>query len=584
MRGQRAKIEKPRNVKSALMILFSNLLPYKFRLAAALILVLATGLISLITPYFIKIAIDQYIQNGDLEGLKSLSAVFLTFIILQLIFSYLRSVEMVTISQSVLKDIRVRIFSHVQKLVFDILDKMKKGDVLSRISNDVENVNHFLSQGFSEILSNVIFVAGTIVAMFFISWKLAFLALSMIPLILIVTFIVAKMTRKIFRENQAIAGEMSSFLEENLSGIKTIISFGKEREYIDKFEKINIKARKVEYRSELISLILPPTLHALGAASIGIIILGGSVLVINGQATIGALAGIIAYTRRFFQPFRAIAELYNQMQSAMASSERIGEVLSRETEDYSPDLPETKPIDARLDFKKVGFSYTEGTDVLKDINFTVESGKTVALVGPTGAGKTTIVKLISRFYDPVRGVIEFDGKNISSIPLKHYRDNFSVVLQEPFIFSRSILENIRYGRREATFEEVQLAADTAGIKNFIENLPEKYETVISEDSTNISAGQRQLISIARALLSDRRILILDEATSNVDTWTEKTIQEAVSHISRKKTSIVIAHRLSTIKNADYILVIDKNRIIEKGTHDELMDKKGYYHEMYVTGL
>lgn len=584
MRGQRAKIEKPKNVKSALMILFSNLLPYKFRLAVALILVLATGLISLVTPYFIKIAIDQYIQNGDLEGLKNLSAVFLAFIILQLIFSYLRSVEMVTISQSVLKDIRVRIFSHVQKLVFDILDKMKKGDVLSRISNDVENVNHFLSQGFSEILSNVIFVAGTIIAMFFISWKLAFLALSMIPLILIVTFIVAKMTRKIFRENQAIAGEMSSFLEENLSGIKTIKSFGKEKEYIDKFEKINIKARKVEYKSELISLILPPTLHALGAASIGIIILGGSVLVINGQATIGALAGIIAYTRRFFQPFRAIAELYNQMQSAMASSERIGEVLSQETEDYSPEFPEINPIDAHIDFKEVGFSYTKGTEVLKDINFTVESGKTVALVGPTGAGKTTIVKLISRFYDPVRGVIEFDGKNISSMPLKNYRNNFSVVLQEPFIFSRSILENIRYGRREAAFEEVRQAAESAGIKNFIENLPDKYDTVISEDSTNISAGQRQLISIARALLSDRKILILDEATSNVDTWTEKTIQDAVSHISRKKTSIVIAHRLSTIKNADYILVIDKNRIIEKGTHDELMDKKGYYREMYVSGL
>ncbi|MBN1619159.1 ABC transporter ATP-binding protein [candidate division WOR-3 bacterium] len=584
MRGQRAKIEKPKNAQKAFFLLFSNLLPYRAQLLITLFLVLATGLISLATPYFIKIAIDDFILKKDFEGLKNLSVIFFAVIVLQLVFSYLRSVEMVRISQSVLKDLRVRIFSHVQKLIFDVLDKMRKGDVLSRISNDVENVNNFLSQGFSEILSNTVFVTGTVLAMFWISWRLALLALSTIPVIFIVTFIVAKLSRKIFRENQAVAGEMSSFLEENFSGIKTIKSFGKENEYIEKFEKINQRARKIEFRSELISLILPPTLHALGAASIGIIILGGSILVINGGATIGALAGIIAYTRRFFQPFRAMAELYNHMQSALASSERIGEILCREKENYSDELIKTESSDGSIEFREVDFSYTGDIDVLKDINLTIESGKTVALVGPTGAGKTTVVKLISRFYDPVRGKIEFGGKRIDKISLESYRKNFSVVLQEPFIFSRSVKDNIKYGRHDASFEEVEKAAQTAGIKDFIESLPEKYETVISEDSTNISAGQRQLISIARAILSDRNILILDEATSNVDTWTEKTIQETVSKISTMKTSIVIAHRLSTIKNADYILVIDKNRIIERGTHKELMYKKGYYYDMYVSGL
>ncbi|MBN1150622.1 ABC transporter ATP-binding protein [candidate division WOR-3 bacterium] len=584
MRGQRAKIERPKNTKNAFVTLFESILPYKFKIIFVLCLVFATGIISLSTPYFIKIAIDDYIQKGDLQGLKHLSIVFFAVIVLQMIFSYFRSVETVTISQSVLKDIRVKIFTHIQNLVFDVLDKMKKGDVLSRISNDVENVNNFLSQGFSEILSNLVFVTGTLIAMFLIDWKLAFLGLSMIPIILLVTFIVAKVTRKVYRENQAVAGEMSAFLEENLSGIKTIKSFGKEKDYIAKFEVLNARARKIENRAELLSLILPPTLHALGAASIGMIVLGGSVLIINGHTTIGALAGIIAYTRRFFQPFRAMAELYNQMQSALASSERISEVFKNLTENYAL-FSEVKTSENReLVFKDVDFAYPKGPNVLKNINLTVERGKTIALVGPTGAGKTTIVKLISRFYEPQKGTIEFGDRNISKIPLKNYRDNFSIVLQDPFIFSRSILENIKYGKPEASFEEAVNAAGIAGIKDFIEKLPERYDTIISEDSTNISAGQKQLLSIARAILSDRDILILDEATSNVDTWTEKTIQEAVSKISREKTSIVIAHRLSTIKNADYILVIDGHKIIERGDHRELMSKKGYYYEMYMSGL
>lgn len=586
MRGRKnPKIEKAKNSKIAFKILVKHIFPYKFQLIIAFILVIISGVLSLTYPFFISLAIDKYIDNGgDIPGLKNLLIILFIIAFIQYITRFLQSYKMVIISQNILKDIREKIFSKVQYLLFNILEKMKKGDILSRINNDVENINNFLSNGFSELASNIIFVFGTIVAMIILNWKLALISIATIPLILITTYIIAKWTRNAYRANQKIAGEISGFLEENLTGIKTLKSFGNEKETIESFKKINIRARKIEFKSELASLILPPTLHSLGSISLGILIIAGSFLILNNHATIGALAGIIAYSRRFFMPFRAIAGLYNLLQSSLAGVERIGEILISDIEKDIIEAEDIKDVKTNLEFIKVDFAYKKNKKVIENINFSIHSNTSIAIVGPTGAGKTTIVKLISRYYDPLHGKILINNKDILSIKRKSFRNSLSVVLQEPFLFNRSIEENIKYAKPDASFEEVKKAAEISNADRFIEKLPEKYKTVISEDSSNISSGQKQLLSIARAILSNREILILDEATSNVDTRTEQSIQKALAHLKNNYTSIIIAHRLSTIKSCDLIIVIDFGKIVEEGTHKELMRKKGYYYKMYQAGI
>ena len=580
---RRPKVEKAKDPRKAISLMWNNLKHYKFRIFLIFILVILTGSFSLVSPYLMSIIIDRYIAQANFTGLSIMSAVLLVIFIFRSLFSFFQQFEMIRVSQNTLKRIRVNLFSHIQNLAYSTIDKMKKGDLLSRISNDVENINNFLTSGFSELASNIIFIIGTVIAMLLLNWKLALVSLSVIPLITILTIFLTNWTRKVFRQHQKVVGELSSFLEENLVGIKTIKSFGYENNANYKFEILNNKARGIEFKAELASLILPPTLHALSGIGIGLIVLLGSLLVMNEHATIGALAGIIVYTRRFFHPFRALASLYNQLQSALAGSERIKEIHLNPGEKDYPQAEEIDQISGDIKLENINFSYDKVQKVLKNVDITVQHGRTIALVGPTGAGKTTVVKLISRFYEPDSGEISIDHRNFKQIKKISFREKLSVVLQEPFIFSRSIRDNLKYANSTASDQEMIESCKIANVHHFIEQLPDKYDTVISEESSNISAGQKQLLSIARAILADRPITILDEATSNVDTLTEKKIQEALKHLSKNRTNIVIAHRLSTIKNADLIVVIDHGEIVEAGNHQELMSKQGYYYKMYLAG-
>jgi len=581
MRGRKPNIEKAKDTKKAVGLIWQNLLPYKFQIIVIFIFVILTGFFSLISPYILSIAIDRYIRTSDLNGLTKIS-IFLFFIfIFRSLFSFFQSFEMVKVSQNILKNMRITVFSHIQNLTFRVIEKMKKGDLLSRISNDIENINNFLTSGFSELASNILFIIGVVIIMMLLSWKLALVSLSIIPLIVLVTSFMTRWTRKVYRKNQKVVGELSGFLEENLTGIRTIKSFGREEYTTSKFKLINNRARKIEFKAEIAALILPPTLHSLSGVGIGLVVLLGSILVLKGHASIGALAGIIIYTRRFFHPFRALASLYNQLQSALAGIERIREIQIQKVESDPETAKEISNVKGNISIDDIHFSYDNSHEVLRKININIRAGHTLALVGPTGAGKTTIVKLISRFYEPDSGKIIIDEKNFSDLKKKSYRKNISVVLQEPFIFSRSIRDNLKYGNHNSTDEEMIASSKIANAHHFIKNLPEGYDTIISEESSNISAGERQLLSIARALLADRPIIILDEATSNVDTRTEKSIQDALSKLSKNKTSIVIAHRLSTIKNADIIVVIENGKIVEHGRHHALMEKKGSYFKMYT---
>ncbi len=582
MRGKRPNIERAKDTKKAVGLIWHNLLPYKFKIIVIFLFVILTGFFSLISPYILSIAIDRYIETPDLAGLTKIS-IFLFFIfIFRSLFSFFQSFEMVKVSQKILKNMRITLFSHIQNLTYRVIEKMKKGDLLSRISNDIENINNFLTSGFSELASNIIFIIGVVFIMMLLNWKLALVSLSIIPIIILVTSFMTRWTREAYRKNQKVVGELSGFLEENLTGIRTIKSFGREDYVISKFNLINNRARKIEFKAELASLILPPTLHSLSGIGIGLVVLLGSILVLKGHASIGALAGIIIYTRRFFQPFRALAALYNQLQSALAGIERIREIQIQNIESDPETAEEISNVQGNISIDDVHFSYDNSNEVLKKINIDIRAGHTLALVGPTGAGKTTIVKLISRFYEPDSGRIKIDEKDFSNLKKKPYRKNISVVLQEPFIFSRSIRDNLKYGNHNSSDEEMIAASKIANAHHFIKNLPEGYDTIISEESSNISSGERQLISIARALLADRPIIILDEATSNVDTLTEKSIQDALSKLSKNKTNIVIAHRLSTIKNADIIVVIENGKIVEQGKHHDLMEKKGFYFKMYTS--
>lgn len=582
MRGKRPNIERAKDTKKAVGLIWQNLLPFKFKIIIIFIFVILTGFFSLISPYILSIAIDRYIETPDLTGLTKIS-IFLFFIfIFRSLFSFFQSFEMVKVSQTILKNMRTTLFSHIQNLTFRVIEKMKKGDILSRISNDIENINNFLTSGFSELASNIVFIIGTVFIMMLLNWKLALVSLSIIPIIVLVTSVMTRWTRKAYRKNQKVVGELSGFLEENLTGIRTIKSFGREEYIVSQFNLINNRARKIEFKAELASLILPPTLQSLSGIGIGLVVLLGSILVLKGHASIGALAGIIIYTRRFFHPFRALAALYNQLQSALAGIERIREIQIHKVESDPETAEEISNVQGNISIEDVHFSYDNSNEVLKKINIDIKAGHTLALVGPTGAGKTTIVKLISRFYEPDSGRIKIDEKDFSNLKKKSYRKNISVVLQEPFIFSRSIRDNLKYGNHNSTDEEMFAASKIANAHHFIKNLPEGYDTIISEEATNISSGERQLISIARALLADRPIIILDEATSNVDTRTEKSIQDALSKLSKNKTSIVIAHRLSTIKNADLIVVIENGKIVEHGKHHDLMKKKGSYFNMYTS--
>jgi ATP-binding cassette, subfamily B, multidrug efflux pump len=490
-----------------------------------------------------------------------------------------------SIGQSLLASIRARIFERLQHLPLRFFDRRPVGDLMSRVTNDVDTLNQLFSQGLSQLLGSLFSLIGIVVAMLLLDWNLALACFTIIPIMLLLTSFFARRARRAFRLTRETVGDVTAGVQEDIVGVREAQAFNRTEENIARFRRRNAANRDANVQAVAITSAFAPTIDMLSTLATALVIGYGGYLVFAGSLSIGILTAFLIYVQQFFRPIQLASQVYTQAQAAVAGAERIYNILDEEPEPEDPqDAPKLGIATGRISFEHVTFAYDPGHPVLHDVNFQVEPGMTVALVGPTGAGKTTIASLIPRFYDATAGRVLIDGRDVRELARKDLRANIGIVLQEPFLFSGTIAENIGYGRSgdpsEATREEVEAAARVVNANDFITALPEGYESVLGEGGGALSQGQRQLLSFARAVLTDPRILILDEATSNIDTRTEAIIQRALARLLEGRTSIVIAHRLSTIRNADLILVIESGKIAERGSHAALIEKNGLYADLY----
>jgi len=557
--------------------------PYTAQLIGVAALVIISSFSSLAGPILLGRAIDGFISTADLPGLGSIALIMLGIFLLGGLASIGHGVIMVGVGQRLIADVRIELFTHLQALSMAYHDKHKVGDLMSRVTNDSEAINQVLSNGLIAFITNILTLGGIMVSMFVLNWQLAIGTLILLPLMVYITSVVTKRSRVAFREVQRNLGTMNAIMEENIAGIRVVKAFARAEDTIAQFECVNAANRKSGVKADIITAALGPMFTTMSTITIATTALLGGWLALRGVATVGVIATFVVYIMNFFRPMRGIAMLYNSLQSALAGAERIFEVL-----DSAPtvaDQPAAQPlanIRGTVNFEAVTFGYDPKKPVLVDVSLSTTPGETVALVGPTGAGKTTIINLLSRFYDVDAGAIYIDGQDIRAVRQKSIRKQLGIVLQDTFLFSGTVVENIRYGRLGASDEDVYAAAELANADWFIRRLPAGYKTQVSEQGHNFSQGQRQLLAIARAVLADPRILILDEATSSVDTRTEMLIQEALLNLMEGRTAFVIAHRLSTIRSADQVLVIDGGRIIERGDHESLLTKKGFYFNLYMS--
>jgi ATP-binding cassette subfamily B protein len=575
--------ETAKNTRTTVWRLFGYLNPYRWRLVSVALLVVVGTLLSLAGPILLGVAIDNYITPGDVSGLLRI-VLFMLFAYLGAgLTSIIHGLLMVGIGQHLVADIRAELFGHIQTLSMAYHDRHKVGDLMSRVSNDTEAINQVLSNGLIQFTTNILLLGGIMVAMFFLNWPLASGTLIILPLMLYITSEVTRRSRKAFRAVQHNLGALNAVMEENIAGVRVVQAFARETDTIAQFQTVNETNRKAGIKADIITAALGPMFTTMSILTIAATALLGGWLSLRGLVSVGVIATFVVYIMNFFRPMRAIAMVYNQLQSALAGAERIFAVL--DARPSVPDKPAARPlsnIKGAVQFERVSFAYEPGKPVLADIDLTASPGQTIALVGPTGAGKTTIISLLSRFYDVTGGTICIDQQDIRNVQQTSIRKQLGIVLQDTFLFSGTVMENIRYGRLDATDEAVFAAARLTNADRFIRLLPKGYQTQVSEQGHNFSQGQRQLLAIARAILADPRILILDEATSSVDTRTEMHIQEALLRLLEGRTAFVIAHRLSTIRNADEVLVINDGRIIERGTHDELLAQGGFYHNLYIS--
>ncbi|WP_338453282.1 ABC transporter ATP-binding protein [Niallia oryzisoli] len=580
-RGISGPVEKAKDRKGTLRRIWRYMEMQKAALIASVLFVIISTLLSLVGPYLIGVIIDHYILPKDMKGTFRLLVLLAVIYSATALFTWLQSFTMVRVSLHTIRQLRQDLYDKFQTLSLQFFDKRSHGDLMSRVTNDIESLNSALSQSVIQILSTVLMATGITIAMFSLNWVLAITALLIIPVMIFTTKKIIKYSSSYFIKRQRDLGELNGFVEESISGSEVVTLFGKEEKMNLKFSEINESLRHSAMNADMVSGFVGPTNNFINNLGLGLLIGAGAVMTVEGMTTVGVIAAFVTYSRQFYRPINQLSSLINIFQSAIAGAERVFEVM-----DETPDIvdkPNAISIDSLkgdVEFSQVDFSYETGKLVLKNIDFQVKAGEKIALVGPTGSGKTTIINLLMRFYDVTAGEIKIDGWNITDYKISDLRKKIGIVLQDTFLFSGTIMENIRYGRLEATDEEVIEAAKMASAHNFIKHLPNGYQTTITSGGSNLSQGQRQLLAIARAILADTDILILDEATSSIDTRTEMEIQRGLNHLMEGRTSFVIAHRLKTIENADQILVIQNGEIIEKGTHEELLKNKGFYCRMY----
>ena len=591
-KGLTVNLDKAKDSKKTLKRLFKYLNKFKFLLGIVVIFVILSVILDLASSVILQPIIDDYImplvQNPTSQELKagcirmimilvgiSVGAAFTTFVYNKI---------MIKVSQLTVKSIRKDVFAKVQKLPIKYFDTNSYGDLMSRIVNDIDNIMVALNTSVTQIISGVLMLVGTLVTMFVISPLLAMISIVALPFMLLVVSKIAKYNKKQFIKQQEALADVNGFIEEYVSGQKVIKAFNKEEDVKSTFDIKNTNLRKNGFMAQAVAGVVMPIMGSFSNITSALTVVVGGILCINGKMSIGTITLYSKFAKQFSRPITEISNQFNVIQAGIAGAERIFEILDEKNEfEGNEAYPEIGEVKGHVEFKNVYFGYQEGKDILKDINIEAKPGETVAIVGPTGAGKTTTINLLTRFYDVTKGEVLIDGKNVKEVEKDSLRNSLGIVIQDTVLFNESVMENIRYGKLDATDEEVIEAAKLADAHSFIKRLPEGYDTILKEDASNISKGQAQLINIARVILNNPEILVLDEATSNVDTRMEVKIQKAMNTLLKGRTSFVIAHRLSTIVNSDQILVMNAGRIIEKGNHEELINLKGTYYKMY-TGI
>ncbi|MDE4542826.1 ABC transporter ATP-binding protein [Thermoanaerobacterium sp. R66] len=562
--------------------LFSYLGKYKFKVFVVIMFLIFEMAVSLINPVLMKTAIDKNIRNGDINGLFIIGILMVVLNFLSMMASRTRIVKMASVTNDILLNIRHELYSHIQKLSFSFFDSRPVGKILARVIGDVNSLQDLFNNSVTNFIPQILTVICVGAMMFYLNSKLALASMILLPMLVIGLFSVETLSRRRWQEFRRKRSTFNAYTHEDFSGIKVVQEFANE----DKTSSVFFKLVKDMMDSFIKAVRLNDLFWPMVDASYGI----GAVILYYFSAkfmgygiTIGTIIAFTMYIGMFWRPILDISNFYNSLVMSFASAERIFEIM-----DIEPDIVDMKnaikmpKIKGNVEFKNVTFGYENGSVVLDDVSFKVNAGETIALVGPTGAGKTTIVNLISRFYDPSKGAVLIDGKDIKHVELESLRSQMGIMLQDTFLFSATIKENIRYGKLDATDEEIIAAAKAVNAHEFIMKMEKGYDTEVNERGSRLSVGQRQLISFARALLANPRILILDEATSNIDTQTERLVQKGIKRLLSGRTSFVIAHRLSTIRDADRIMVVDGGRIVEVGTHDELMNRRGLYYDLYMS--
>ncbi len=578
-----AEIKRARDPRGTIRRVWEYLRQQRLALAVAAVLVVVSTGLNLLGPYLLGQAIDRYILRGDQPGLARLCLLMLGVYALTSLATYLQSYVMAGAAQQTVRGLRRDLFARLQMLPLRYFDQHPHGDLMSRVTNDIENVNLVLSDNLTQLASGLLGMVGVGVTMFALNPRLTVVS------ILTTTFLtftvnrwVAQRTRDGFRQQQAALGKLNGLIEETVTGQRVVKAYCREPVVIAEFDAANRALRRAATRAQTFAGFVGPLMNVVSNLSLAVVAGVGGLMALQGLATIGTIASFITYSRQFGRPLNDIANLYNTIQAAIAGAERVFEVVDEEPEVDALDASPLAEVAGEVVFEDVSFSYEPGVPVLKNVSLHARPGQTVALVGPTGAGKTTIVSLLTRFYEIDRGSIRIDGRDLRQIRKDDLRRQLGIVLQDSFFFADTVMENIRYGRLAATDAEVIAAARLANADQFIHRLPRGYHTVLAERGSNLSQGQRQLLAIARAILTNPRILILDEATSSVDTRTEQHLQEAMLRLMAGRTSFVIAHRLSTIRDADQILVVAGGEIVERGTHEELLARQGFYAQLYAS--